>query len=233
MLTVLQYQTNLRHYNYYYKGALDGINGAKTKQAVRLFQAEQGLVVDGIYGPKTDAALVACIKKLQRIVGVAQDGIVGVLTIAAIKAKQKAWGLVADGLAGPKFWAKANGGSSSGSTSHFAASEFKCGCGGRYCNGYPAGSMNSKLLSILESLRAYYGKPITITSGQRCTTYNRLVGGISNSSHKTGKAADFYIPGICDTAAGRSQVVQRAYAYSAAYAYANTSGMGNAVHINV
>lgn len=93
--------------------------------------------------------------------------------------------------------------------------------------------MSAKLIKILEALRAYYGKPITITSGVRCATYNRNVGGVSNSAHKTGKAADFYIPGICDSAAGRKKVVAKAYALGAAYSYANTSGMGNAVHVNV
>ncbi|MEE0746581.1 MAG: hypothetical protein UIL73_08850, partial [Anaerovoracaceae bacterium] len=59
------------------------------------------------------------------------------------------------------------------------------------------------------------------------------VGGVSNSAHKYGRAADIYIPGICNTAAGRRQVVSKAYSLGAAYSYANTSGMGNAVHINV
>lgn len=240
MLTVKQYQLNLKHYYGYYTGAVDGIAGAKTKAAVKRFQSGHGLTADGIFGAKSNSMLVSRIKKLQSIVGVAQDGIVGNRTIAAIKAKQKAWGLTQDGIAGTKFWAKANGttstssaGTGSGSSAHFAKSEFKCGCGGRYCNGYPAGNMSTKLLNILEGLRSYYGKPITITSGQRCSTYNAKVGGVSNSCHKTGKAADIYIPGICDTAAGRNQVKAKAYALGASYSYCNTRGMGNAVHINV
>lgn len=65
MLTVRQYQTNLKHYYAYYTKAVDGINGAGTKAAVKAFQRDHGLVVDGIYGAKTDAKLVACIKSLQ------------------------------------------------------------------------------------------------------------------------------------------------------------------------
>lgn len=238
MLSVKQYQKNLHHYYAYYNGAIDGKAGAQTKAAVKRFQRGHGLTQDGIYGANTNARLVAQIKKLQRIVGTTQDGIVGSKTIAGIKAKQKAWGITQDGIAGQQFWAKANGSGSSssssgGSSAHFAKSEFKCSCGGRYCNGYPAGNTSAKLLNILEKIRAYYGKPITITSGQRCKTRNKQVGGVSNSKHLTGKAADFYIPGICDTAAGRKQVVAKAYALGAAYSYANTSGMGNAVHINV
>lgn len=241
MLSVKQYQKNLHHYYAYYNGAIDGKAGAQTKAAVKRFQRGHGLTQDGIYGANTNARLVAQIKKLQRIVGTTQDGIVGSKTIAGIKAKQKAWGITQDGIAGQQFWAKANGSSSSGSTStasggssaHFAKSEFKCGCGGKYCNGYPAGNTSAKLLNILEKIRTYYGEPITITSGQRCKTRNKQVGGASNSTHMKGKAADIYIPGICDTAAGRKQVVAKAYALGAAYSYANTAGMGNAVHINV
>lgn len=242
MLSVKQYQKNLHHYYAYYNGAIDGKAGAQTKAAVKRFQRGHGLTQDGIYGANTNARLVAQIKKLQRVVGVAQDGIVGSKTIAGIKAKQKAWGLTQDGIAGQKFWAKANGSTSSsgststasgGSSAHFAKSEFKCSCGGRYCNGYPAGNTSAKLLNILEKIRAYYGKPITITSGQRCATRNKQVGGVSGSAHTKGKAADIYIPGVTNTRAGRNAVVNLAYKYGAAYSYANTAQMGNAVHINV
>lgn len=231
MLTVRQYQLNLKHYYAYYTGAIDGIAGAGTKAAVRAFQRDHGLTQDGIYGANTNAKLVACIKSLQGKIGVAQDGIVGTNTINAIKAVQRRYGLAVDGIAGTATFNALNSNVGNGSSAHFAQREFRCPCG--KCNGYPAGTTNAKLLTILEGLRSYYGKPVTITSGQRCASYNRRVGGVSNSAHKTGKAADFYIPGICDTAAGRRQVISKAYALGAAYAYGNTAGMGNAVHINV
>lgn len=41
----------------YYKGSVDGIWGDLTTQAVKGFQKAKGLVVDGIYGVRTDAAL--------------------------------------------------------------------------------------------------------------------------------------------------------------------------------
>lgn len=49
-------QTKLKNWGYY-KGAIDGIYGAQTKAAVKLFQKKNGLTVDGIVGPKTAAAL--------------------------------------------------------------------------------------------------------------------------------------------------------------------------------
>lgn len=235
MLSIKQYQKNLYHYYAYYTGKIDGICGSGTKAAIKRFQKGHGLTQDGIYGPKTDAKLVERIKALQGVVGTTKDGIVGTKTVNGIIAKQKAWGITADGIAGTNFWARANGGGSSsgGSSAHFAKSEFKCQCGGRYCNGYPAGNTSAKLLNILEGLRAYYGKPITITSGQRCKTRNRQVGGATNSAHTKGKAADIYIPGVTNTRAGRNAVVNLAYKYGASYSYANTAQMGNAVHINV
>lgn len=232
MLTVKQYQSNLKHYYGYYAGAVDGKPGTKTKAAVRAFQAAHGLKADGIYGEKTNAKLVAVVKSLQGKLGVAPDGVIGAKTIAAIKAFQKKYGLAQDGIAGAMTFAKINNniGLWNGSA-HFKKSEMKCKCGGKYCNGYPA-SIDAKLMAILEALRSHYGKPVVIKSGLRCARHNAAVGGVSNSKHRTGKAADIYIPGICDTAAGRNKVKAKAYALGAAYSYCNTKGMGKSVHIN-
>lgn len=238
MLTIRQYQSNLKHYYAYYTGEVDGKNGPKTKAAVLRFQKGHGLTADGIYGKNTNAKLVECIKGLQTMLGVAADGIVGDITINAIKNFQRRYGLAVDGIAGTATFAKLNGSGTTsagnGSSAHFKKSEFACECGGKYCNGYPGGTTSAKLLNILEAVRSNYGgKPVYITSGQRCDTFNRQIGGISNSAHKYGKAADIYIPGVTDTVAGRNAVIAYAYKCGAAYSYGNTPGMGNAVHINV
>lgn len=49
-------QTRLKNWGYY-TGAVDGIYGPKTKAAVIAFQKKNGLVADGIVGPKTAAAI--------------------------------------------------------------------------------------------------------------------------------------------------------------------------------
>ena len=49
-------QTRLKNWGYY-KGAVDGIYGSQTVSAVKLFQKRNGLVVDGIVGAKTAAAI--------------------------------------------------------------------------------------------------------------------------------------------------------------------------------
>ena len=44
--------------------------------------------------------------------------------------------------------------------------------------------------NVLDPLREAYGKPIKVNSGYRSTALNKKVGGVSNSQHKEGKAAD-------------------------------------------
>lgn len=47
-----------------------------------------------------------------------------------------------------------------------------------------------ELLGVLDDLREFYGKPIRISSGFRCTKLNKLVGGSPTSAHVIGYAAD-------------------------------------------
>ncbi len=54
--TVRTIQQKLKNWGYY-KGSVDGIFGSQTKEAVKYFQRKNGLVVDGIAGPKTLAAM--------------------------------------------------------------------------------------------------------------------------------------------------------------------------------
>ncbi|HHY63643.1 MAG TPA: spore cortex-lytic enzyme [Clostridiaceae bacterium] len=53
---VIEIQKRLKAWGYY-KGAIDGIYGYQTYQAVRYFQSKNGLKVDGIAGKQTLAAL--------------------------------------------------------------------------------------------------------------------------------------------------------------------------------
>ena len=237
MLNTKQLQSNLKYFYGFYTGAIDGKNGPKTKSGVESYQKFKGLKVDGIYGPDTDKALTSDVKELQQLLNkhgfnLAVDGIIGNDTINAIKSIQSKKGLKVDGIAGADT-IKALKGSTSVSKidwtkfEYFKREEFKCQCGGKYCNGYPA-EMSSKLIDILEKLRAYFGKPITITSGLRCSKHNAAVGGVSNSMHQYGKAADIYIPGV-----DKAKIKAKAYELGAAYSYYGTAGMGEAVHINV
>lgn len=48
-----------------------------------------------------------------------------------------------------------------------------------------------KVMYILDIVRAHIGKPILINSGYRCKRLNEMVGGVQNSMHTKGLAADF------------------------------------------
>ena len=49
---------------------------------------------------------------------------------------------------------------------------------------------------VLEPLREHAGQAIIITSGYRCRRLNKAVGGVANSQHCTGEAADIHLPDI-------------------------------------
>lgn len=73
---------------------------------------------------------------------------------------------------------------------HFKLSEFRCGCRGRYHDRrYP--HVHRALVRALERARAkHYPGGLTVVSGWRCSRFNKAVGGVSNSAHLTGRAAD-------------------------------------------
>ena len=78
---------------------------------------------------------------------------------------------------------------------YFDRSEFKCKCGGKYCNGFPS-EPDERMVRIADQLRKNLGVPITIVSGLRCKTWNAIQGGVSNSQHMYGEAADIYAKGV-------------------------------------
>ena len=78
---------------------------------------------------------------------------------------------------------------------YFKRDEFRCKCGDKYCNGFPA-EPKEQLVRIADQLRKNLGVPITIVSGLRCPTWNQIQGGVADSQHQYGEAADIYCSGI-------------------------------------
>lgn len=76
---------------------------------------------------------------------------------------------------------------------HFRLQEFRCNCG--TCSGFTA-YPDPQLVAVLEAIRMRCGSPVIITSGIRCPSENDAVGGVPNSYHLIGKAADIYCPGL-------------------------------------
>jgi uncharacterized protein YcbK (DUF882 family) len=69
-------------------------------------------------------------------------------------------------------------------TQHFDSSEFACKCGCGY------DKISRLLVEKLERARKACGAKFIITSGCRCEKHNAAVGGVANSSHTKGYAAD-------------------------------------------
>ena len=78
---------------------------------------------------------------------------------------------------------------------YFKREEFRCKCGGRYCNGFPA-EPKEQLVKLLDAARGNFGRPAHIVSGLRCPTWNSIQGGVANSQHMYGEAADVRIDGV-------------------------------------
>ena len=54
-------------------------------------------------------------------------------------------------------------------------------------------NLRSLCLEVLQPLRDYVGAPVHINSGYRCPELNMTVGGVKNSQHCRGEAADIRI----------------------------------------
>ncbi len=141
------------------------------------------------------------------------DGKIGEISRKAIREFQNDFGgIKVDGIAGQEteealLHAVANGitkkepdpapeetGSWWDDIKYFKRKEFRCFCGGKYCNGYPV-EPSEGMVRILDKIREHFGVPIRVHSGIRCEKRNKAVGGVSNSQHLLGKAADISVPG--------------------------------------
>ena len=77
---------------------------------------------------------------------------------------------------------------------HFDDYEFACGCHRHEVdeNGHNKLDhiIDKRLVDLLDAIRERLGVPLTVTSGYRCEEHNEEVGGVSNSQHVLGTAAD-------------------------------------------
>lgn len=158
-------QQHLLSFLGFYTGDCDGLSGPKTKNAIRSFQSAYGLQTDGICGKQTEKAL--------------RGAVAG--TMEPVNSFDA---LVSETLNSSYSFAR-----------YFAKEEFRCRCGGKYCNGYPA-EISKSLLTLADRTREYFNRPMHNTSGLRCEKHNAAEGGVAGSYHTKGKAVDFYIDGV-------------------------------------
>ncbi len=70
---------------------------------------------------------------------------------------------------------------------YFKSEEFACRCGCGFAAIDPA------LLRVLEAVRRHFNTPVWITSGCRCAAHNAAIGGVAQSRHVRGQAADIVV----------------------------------------
>lgn len=155
-MNVLQVQCLLAYLGYPV-GAPDGITGSQTRQAVKLFQAAEGLKADGDPGQETQAALLAAVAAGRMY--------------TPTKTKNAETGTFWDDI------------------QHFRREEFRCQCGGKFCNGFPAEPVE-ETVRLADEIRRRAGVPLKVNSGVRCKQHNADAGGVWNSLHLTGQAID-------------------------------------------
>jgi uncharacterized protein YcbK (DUF882 family) len=79
-------------------------------------------------------------------------------------------------------------------TKNFSKEEFDCNDGSEM----PINIYHNmvKVANQLQTLRDYIGKPIQVNSAWRSEEYNASIGGVKNSQHIMGRAADIVIKGM-------------------------------------
>lgn len=175
---------NLLAYLGYYSGEIDGIWGEKSQQATIEFQRDFGVIsVDGICREQTEKALKHAVAY-----GIPKKSDSTDYTKDYTSVQNNNTGNSTDINTGT-FWDEIK---------YFRKSEFACKCG-KYCNGYPV-DIDMNMVKIADKIRARIGKPIPINSGLRCKIHNANVGGVSNSQHLLGNAADLGCPSGCTPA---------------------------------
>ena len=132
--------------------------------------------IDGIDGKKTQAALSA----FRADYGVGADGLVGAVAGTIAKLDKSA---PVDTKTGT-FWDEVE---------FFTRNEFRCPC--KRCGGFPV-EPEETMVFVVNEIRRRAGVPISIVdsggSGIRCKEHNAEVGGVANSEHLYGRAADLH-----------------------------------------
>jgi zinc D-Ala-D-Ala carboxypeptidase len=72
---------------------------------------------------------------------------------------------------------------------HFSKAELACHCCGTL-------KIEAALIDALELFRSLAGRPVVVHDGYRCPLHNQKVGGVNDSEHTRGMAADISIPGL-------------------------------------
>lgn len=197
----IQYLLNICNY-----GApdIDGIWGPETKACLLNAQRAYNITVDGLWGPITQTHAEQQIRRYQTRLNELGftcdiDGIAGPETFERVKDFQSQNDLTVDGIVGAETYKKLFPSETAPAQTeipivNFTEDEFKCNCG---CGHDVEPELKVKIQKLRNLLteRAKHDTPLVITAGYRCAEENKRVGGVANSLHMQGKAADLYVPG--------------------------------------
>lgn len=151
------------------------------KQCLLTFLGYDTGGVDGIWGKKSRDAVEQC----QEDLNIEPDGVWGPQTETAVLEAVYTWDdAVAEDAQTGTFW---------DDIEYFTRQEFRCTCG--RCGGFPV-EPQEKLVRKVDEIRRRLGVPVAIVdaggSGVRCPAHNVAVGGVANSQHLGGNAADLH-----------------------------------------
>ena len=87
---------------------------------------------------------------------------------------------------------------------YFSSEELRCKCGRLECDAPK--EVKQDLLDKLNRLRELYGGSLTVNDALRCAFHNAAVGGVGDSEHMFGQAADL----LCNTSPDRLKIIKYA-----------------------
>ena len=161
-MTIKQKQCLLAYLGYY-AGGIDGVWGDMSRAATEAFQRDYQLTADGIFGVGTETR------------------------IREVIASGEQPSLQPDNIpetGGADWWKDIR---------YFKRSEFRCPCG--HCGGFPV-EPQKDMVRAVDEIRQRLDVPVSVVdaggSGVRCPEHNAEVGGVSNSQHLYGLAADLH-----------------------------------------
>lgn len=156
----------------------------KQKQALLSYLGYYDGQLDGLWGEKSQRATIDFQRAYMDATAV--DGIFGAETekriLEVVASGEQPKESVNVDTAAPDWWKGIR---------YFTRAEFRCPCG--RCGGFPV-EPDETLVRVVDEIRHRAGVPISVVdsggSGIRCKEHNAEVGGVPNSEHLYGRAAD-------------------------------------------
>ena len=109
----------------------------------------------------------------------------------------------------------------------FSMNEFECHCGCRMPDSAKA-NIEALVEQVLDPAREQYGKPVCVNSGYRCARRNAAVGGVANSQHMKGEAADI----CCGDNERLAKIIEENGHYDQLIRYMGSGGKIRFIHVS-